>query len=391
MDTPCIPEDHQLRKESIANINKVFTQSCVTLVCDKDIMSIDVSPLLGDECSTSPAMLELRESIIATLLVCDWNVRSWTLLESMRGRQHIYLLFKHDIVLCLKTILDLVSTHGSIDIAILFLGSQHMLPAIRHDRVFDQPFGVVEQQASLGFIDKESAAALLSRRHASREGDEIVIWSLLASDKPYYNATDWWKSNAECFTMPTRMGFLVSSVPRIEDVEGLSWAPKKPGIYLGKDELDRKIYHPYVDQKTERANVWRSGLVGVWGVCVFSTTAEAEADPGPRLGSESEVSNSCNHKSTHSKIAELGAMLRGLGYERGVLLQPLENVWRGFKEKASRYRGCDGFLFGVCGSRRGEEVKVEGKMLEKWEWVGVSEWGLDEELPEFGIQQVLIS
>ncbi|MCJ1240192.1 hypothetical protein MMC14_008192 [Varicellaria rhodocarpa] len=43
MDTPCIPEDHELREEAIANINEVFTKSKATLICDKDLMEIDVS------------------------------------------------------------------------------------------------------------------------------------------------------------------------------------------------------------------------------------------------------------------------------------------------------------------------------------------------------------
>lgn len=45
MDTPFIHEDHQLRAESIAKINDVFAQSKVTLVCDRDLMEIDVQNL----------------------------------------------------------------------------------------------------------------------------------------------------------------------------------------------------------------------------------------------------------------------------------------------------------------------------------------------------------
>jgi hypothetical protein len=57
MDTPCIPEDHALRAESIAKINRVFSDSKMTLVCDRDLQEIDISDLT----------MRLRESILATV------------------------------------------------------------------------------------------------------------------------------------------------------------------------------------------------------------------------------------------------------------------------------------------------------------------------------------
>jgi hypothetical protein len=77
MDTPCIPQDHQLRAETIANINDMFAHSRVTLVCDRDSMDIEI-----DE---APDKVKVYETLIVVLLVCDWNLRVWTLLESMRG------------------------------------------------------------------------------------------------------------------------------------------------------------------------------------------------------------------------------------------------------------------------------------------------------------------
>jgi hypothetical protein len=76
MDTPCIPEDHQLRDEAIGEINAVFDSCHATLMCDRDTMQIDASDLT----------VELMEAIIATVLVCDWNMRAWTLLEAMRKK-----------------------------------------------------------------------------------------------------------------------------------------------------------------------------------------------------------------------------------------------------------------------------------------------------------------
>lgn len=118
MDTPCIPEKEPLRSECISNINWIFTNSKVTLVYDQDLMKIDITALT----------MEIRESILAVLLVCDWNVRAWTLLESMRGRNNIHLLCKRNQVICFQELLRTVHQEGRIDIAILFLTSQHLLP-----------------------------------------------------------------------------------------------------------------------------------------------------------------------------------------------------------------------------------------------------------------------
>jgi hypothetical protein len=92
MDTPCIPTDHRLRRIEITNINQVFADSKLTLVCDKDLMAIDIEPL----------DVEAQESILATVLVCDWNVRAWTLLEALRGRRNLHILCKNERVISLS-------------------------------------------------------------------------------------------------------------------------------------------------------------------------------------------------------------------------------------------------------------------------------------------------
>ena len=62
MDTPCIPQNYQLRKEAINNINTTFAWSILTLVVDRDIMTIDVDQGIS---------LETYELLLATLVVSD--------------------------------------------------------------------------------------------------------------------------------------------------------------------------------------------------------------------------------------------------------------------------------------------------------------------------------
>lgn len=210
MDTPCIPEDHKLRREAIENINHVFEQSKATLVCDKDLMDIDASDLSMDVC----------ELIIATMIVCDWNLRAWTFLEAFRGRGSIYILCKRNVIVPLIEIFKIVHRQGSIDIALLVLSTPHLLASRtkkHYKSIRDPPF-------VSGFLTVETAGSLLSHREASRPGDDILIWSLLLNDTVYKDAKAFWKSRQD---QVLHTSFLVSSAPRLKE-RGLCWAPSSP-------------------------------------------------------------------------------------------------------------------------------------------------------------------
>jgi hypothetical protein len=209
LDTPCIPHERQLREHAISQINRIFAESRITLICDRDLMSIKVTD--------APLPISTSEKIISTLLVCDWNVRAWTLLESMRGRKHIYILCKNDAIVSVREVLEIVYSKGCIDIAILTLTSQHLVPW----RIGDEDSG-----KEMDVIDIPEATAILSHRHASRPGDDIVIWSLMVSTEPFFTAKDFWEPK----TGILRSGYLMSDLPRLQDVPGRSWAPSRPQL-----------------------------------------------------------------------------------------------------------------------------------------------------------------
>ena len=50
IDTTCIPNDHQLHAESIAEINKIFLDAKVMLIWDRDIIEIDISNMTPSVC-----------------------------------------------------------------------------------------------------------------------------------------------------------------------------------------------------------------------------------------------------------------------------------------------------------------------------------------------------
>ncbi|KAL1637507.1 hypothetical protein SLS56_000645 [Neofusicoccum ribis] len=249
--TMAISHDHQLRDEAIQNINSVFRDSRLTLVCDRDVQLIDAS---------QPS-LAVHERILAVLLVCDWNARAWTLLEAMRGRHDVWLLCRHDVPVSFRAALDDVHRRGSVALATLFLTAQHLLPSFR-------PVKAAQREGMRamvrGLVSVEEAAMLLSHRHATRPGDEIVIWSLLVGETVPKDALDFWRRS-----LIVRTGFLVSSVPRLDKL-GWSWAPVRPdmpeeGYRKGRDKL---VFHQD-GVKTEFADVVDDGLDAPWFVGEF--------------------------------------------------------------------------------------------------------------------------
>ncbi|KAL7815236.1 hypothetical protein V8C26DRAFT_435956 [Trichoderma gracile] len=268
MDTPSIPSDHFLRGEAIANINLIFATSKLTLVCDKDLMAIDFQ----DE------DIETKEAIVSMILVCDWNVRAWTLLEALRGRHNIHVLCKNDVVVSLKDILMDVCNQGSIDIAALFLSAQHLLPSQSYVHGLDNNHPAQSSQWIVnrrkGFVDTKEAAGLLSHRQASRAGDAVIIWSLLCGDAVFDKAEDIWRSQ-QGRGVPS--GWLVSSYERLS-TKGLSWAPSRPNFALhgeGSQADYDKLLLPYHGVETRVSTITERGLHGDWWAYKFEVKRTA--------------------------------------------------------------------------------------------------------------------
>ena len=367
MDTPCIPEDHTLRAESIANINKVFNQSFATLICDRDIMDIDVTSLKMNPRSMSGPMMRLRESILATILVCDWNLRSWTLLESMRGRKNIHLLCKYNHVISLLNLLRDICSYGSIDVLTLFMSAQHMLPARQTEpQLF--PARQILGESIQGFIPLEEAACLLGHRLASRSQDDIVIWSLLTGEQPYYDAQSWWRAQVTNVRTFIRSGFILSSAPRLIGVKGLHWAPTQPSLHLSPPmSRSTKVYQPDDGSETRMARITNEGLLGTWGACVFETKGATTPD---------SVRKTLDEVASKFLSQQWGILLSPLQYNERLqdLTNPrLRELFRYEPVKTLRFRGTSHFLFGVAGS--------DDKL--SWQWRGVYEWPEHQPLPKF--------
>ncbi|KAF8849854.1 hypothetical protein BDZ45DRAFT_603800 [Acephala macrosclerotiorum] len=370
MDTPCIPQEPLLRREAIEQINSVFVNSKLTLVCDRDLMSIAINDLSFD----------LQESILAAVLLCDWNVRARTLLEALRGRNNIQILCADDEIISLKEILYGVQREGSIDLAILYLTSQHLLPGqpIFPNRKVHKDWCRNETERN-GILKVEEAAALMSLRHASRRGDEIVIWSLLHNDKDPSStlAQAFWNMRVG---KHLHTGFLMSSAPRGIKRKGLSWAPSRPALppltpteLEGDKNFARESYMPFDGNDTSLGTIAPWGLVASWLMHVFKK-------------SEQDLRSTCLNRiktivvDKHSRDVQARLSLiseRFLHDDNwGALLHAMGSVG-----VPARYRGRNsGTLFAVVGSSN----------LSVWKWRGLYNWDDSIPLPELEGQEIVL-
>ena len=360
MDTPCIPEDHNLRDHAIRKINEIFEQSKAILACDRDLMTIDASDLTS---------LAVRELILATALVCDWNLRAWTFLEAFRGRNNIYVLCKDNAVVSLRETVEIVHREGSLDIAILLLTIPHLLPPGRgrdNRTTSSAPF-------KSGFLTIQTAGSLLSHRAASRPGDDIVIWSLLLYDDVYKNAKDFWRSR-KTKTLPT--SFLISTAPRLRQ-NGLRWAPSSPTAQLVRNNINGSMTRiiAFDGLESDHGIITEYGFSARWlmyafvGSCIcakrLSLSLESEVDTQPSR------SHPINIRAIRRRFLK--------GYAWGALLRPINQ--KTYDGPAPNREDVNRILLVVCASNGLYSWPWDRDTKIYWTWRGVYEWNVVEPLP----------
>ena len=349
MDTPCIPEDHSLRREAISNINRIFADSKATLVCDRDLMAIGVEDL----------SIEVQESLLVTVTVCDWNVRAWTFLEAFRGRDAIYLLCKDNKVVSFKDIVENVYHHGRLDTALPLLTVPHLFPA----QAERQPsINFIPSDIMHGFLSIENAASFLSHRAASRPGDDIVIWSLLLGEEVYYDADALWRSRIDKRIVTS---FLVSNAPRLGK-PGFGWAPSTPTLQ-GTSGPTKIVVKNGITHAI--GGVTPEGLLASWLMSEFDSH---EASDEKMTMSEPEV------------MSSLGNNLRKIrqrylqDHPRAALLRPINHS--SFDSPTLNRKDSTRVDLVVCSKDDAGSAQVQD---DPWYWRGVWKWDNAEPLPEF--------
>ena len=363
IDSVCIPEDHDLRKEAIGYINKTFIHSKVTLVCDKDLINLELNDAADD--------IELLESVIATFLVCDWNVRAWTLLEGCRGNHAARLLCKNNKTVSLRQIWARIYLEGRIDLAVLSLSSRHLLP-----RSSDGDHDPLPKKSV------EDGGSLLSHRQASRDGDDIVIWTLLCDVQICEKTGTMWRNRVG---HRINTGYLMNMTERVQNVQGFSWAPSSPYVRrmnkASRDPNDSLILS-FAGEGSEQGKLTAKGLRAVW--LIYDMT---EDDAKPSVGASTTVPSK-----NHSLAS--GSNPQNVCWDTAVSLRKTKKWVRLLHPKSSRGaepypatrdRGrTHGPLIAICTTANGDAEDV------RWHWNGVYEWPRSVALPQFDLDEVML-
>ncbi|KAL2823438.1 hypothetical protein BDW59DRAFT_163218 [Aspergillus cavernicola] len=370
MDTPCIPTDDDLRDEAIGQINDNFINSKLTLLVDRDLMEIDIHPLT----------LQAEEAILAALVVCDWNIRAWTLLEGMRGRLKLHILCKDNRVISLIDVLSDITSKSNLALISPCLAIQHYTPTQYE----------ISKLTEHDPVTTEQATCLLNHRHPTKDRDVIIIWSLICGTaKVRKTAVDFWKST---IGQLLATGFIISSTERLQD-RGFSWAPSRPNLLPpGTDTPNAKQYPAYDGQNSVAGQITADGFKAEWLVCRirrsrglplwFSLQTYSGQSAYYRV-----YNGGANAKMDLSSRLNLRSVIAPLlkQYRWVALLQPAlrERTSSGpvAPPRPFAYQGeAEGPLLVIVGSNDGDE----------WVWQGVHEWDVKFQLPEFSLEELLI-
>jgi hypothetical protein len=360
IDTACIPSDHLLRKEAILEINTTFLVGKLTLVCDRDLMAIDVSNL----------DLDKQELILATLLMCDWNLRAWTMLEAFKGWRNLHILCMDNKIVPVYETLQSILRNGQIDICCAFLGSTHLIPRMHRSNswalVGEEPETI--QLGPARFLNVDKAGSLLSYRQASRPGDEIVIWSLICGSEVCDNAETFWTQPVYGWGLSSQ--YLISSAPRLQNCPGFSWAPARPNIMPPESDLSED-YIPPLEMESEHValsstSLKGEGLVGDWFVSIFDTNRPPLSDGGT-LYPRQVLPIVARYTPGYKWMALLQAASMVMAKPK----RPIPYLWRSCNR-----------IVAVVGSNDHA----------RWEWKGAYAWNLEiEDLPAFEYQRIKLT
>lgn len=380
MDSPCIPTEMELRYEAMGHINHNFINSKVTLLVDRDLMEIDIDP----------PSLEAKEAIVATLVVCDWNVRAWTLLEGMRGCWNLHILGKNNHIISLIDVLNDILAYSNLSLVSPCLALQHYIPQ-------GAPRPIKGEVPPVGL---EQATCLMNHRHATKDRDVTMIWSLVCGSKLVKASVDFWKSQVG---QSLTTGFLLSSSPRLEGEHGFSWAPSRPNLLpptadthwffnniTSKGEK-KKVWPAYDGEGSSRGFITEKGFKAEWlvcRICRYRPLLPARLGGLTFLDQEKLDGIQVHYfvyneggldRMDRKSIYKLGSLVSPVfkkGFQYVALLFPVmtgKDSEGGLRPYQYQGEGVKGPLMVIAGSND----------LEEWEWQFVHEWDTSVLLPQF--------
>lgn len=411
------PDAKELRSKAILNINPVFYSSGCVLACDRVLMNVDATP---------PLSTATCERIVAGVLLSDWNIRAWTMLEALKGRSHVSVLCRNNRVVSFGAALQQVADHGRVGLAAFALLLQHMMPWQDEGAILLP----VMRAVAPNDIPLEVVGSWLSHRPASRPSDYLTIWSLCLSQERLRarSARVFWDQQTTVCT-----GFLLSDSVRMRSppllraaglsrifrlarrndddddsetagskVRGRTWAPATPFALPensggsesgGSTQPPTNAFHrPLASEATAMASVRSDGLWGPWHVSehrVGGLAASLRAAAAAVTRRPHDLA-----PETARQLDDVRRRLRVHAHHIALLAPVSETVYTRFDRpdvtpSASR----TGTLVAVCqsdkvASRRKMPPQERLDLCDPWEWMGVYEWPREVPLPAFAKRQM---
>jgi hypothetical protein len=291
----------------------------------------------------------------------------------MKGSHAIYILCKWNQTISLRDALTRVHQDGSVDISILSLAAQHLLPS-----------STDAFRRSSSRQSTEIAGSILSHRHATRDGDDIVIWSLLTSIHVFKDPERMWRAK---IGHRIATAYLMSNSPRLAATRGFTWAPRTPYIRRPESSSRNDLLGPYNafdGGDSELGLITSDGLLAEWQVYnverddaelyqdspVTITSVSADGQRVQEILPGHRIKNHC-----WQMAIELYSE-----YQAVILIQPKPSGRSG-SYRAAKDRGeSHGEVFALCASHN----------KQKWVWKGSQSWPRSVPLPPLLMEELLI-
>ncbi|CAD6589385.1 MAG: hypothetical protein ASARMPRED_004021 [Alectoria sarmentosa] len=227
-----------------------------------------------------------------------------------------------------------------------------------------------------GFWGREEVGQVLSYRPASRKGDEVVIWSLLAIEEAEDSPEELWRNKLRIDSESVHTGFLMSSAPRL-GIKGLSWAPSTPYFKSLPEGPPTGVssFRAFVSTETWPGTITDQGLLAAWHVYEFDTSEASQPDAQNTMLKDSQMG-----------ILKEICTLYLQDSTWGALLLPMSNVstFEQGRETSTKYNGLiRGTLVAVLGCSCISRPSQKPAEDRGWTWKGVFEWNEKVSLPAF--------
>ncbi|KAK8863271.1 hypothetical protein PGQ11_009506 [Apiospora arundinis] len=383
------PKEKALRTEAINFINTIFYTSRCVLVIDVDLMEFDVINMDTRQC----------ECFLTAVLFSEWNTRAWTMLEALKGKDHVSILGRDDGTIRFMELLKRVYDHGRIDLVVFSTYLPHMMRSQGEAGTWLDHSSLRETMPN--DIQLEVIGSWLSHRPVSREEDGVVIWSLCLNQKRQriMDPEAFWRAQNV-----VQSGFLLSSAPRLE-TPGLRWAPSTPIAMPGtENDSNRPLKRPnqsviatglalygtvkvnqgkefhraFESSDTSSLKIQADGIWGPWWTC------EINLDLTSRMARGLDISHGAGRV-----IRKIRKALQ-INLQHMMLLRPMSETIASRLDNPWPQALVDGsnFLVAVCESDHGMQKQVANatrfhKPSYEWVWKGVFAWPCTVPLPEF--------